>query len=133
MSPFRRALIHGINATYRWLPLVMGCHRRPERSFCWPGGRAFPVCARCTGELAGFLLAAATGWLVHPPVWMLAALMLPMIADGLAQALTRYESTNARRFLTGLLFGYALPVLLALGAGALFRFGVTLGQRMNGR
>ena len=37
---------------YKWLPIVFGCHCRPDRSFYWKG-KKFPLCARCTGELAG--------------------------------------------------------------------------------
>ncbi len=35
-------------------------------------------------------------------------LMAPMVADGLLQLLTPYESGNYRRLVTGILFGIAL-------------------------
>lgn len=40
--------------------------------------------------------------------------MVPMVADGTVQLLTRYESTNFRRVVTGFLFGYALCALSVL-------------------
>ncbi|HJB51594.1 MAG TPA: DUF2085 domain-containing protein, partial [Candidatus Oscillibacter pullicola] len=38
---------------WRWLPIIFGCHCRPDRSFHFRDGTPFPICARCTGELAG--------------------------------------------------------------------------------
>ncbi|GAB6397203.1 hypothetical protein MOB1_15250 [Faecalimonas mobilis] len=38
-------------------------------------------------------------------------LMMPLLIDGFLQFLTSYESTNSRRFVTGLLFGYAFACL----------------------
>ena len=40
--------------------------------------------------------------------------MVPMVVDGTVQLLTRYESTNFRRVVTGFLFGYALCALSVL-------------------
>lgn len=130
MHPLKRGLIHVINWLYIWLPRFTGCHRRADRSFHLPSGLAFPVCARCTGELAGMLLACCIGWLGTPPLWVLAVMLLPLVADGFLQLLTRYESTNPRRFWTGLLFGYALVMLTVWFFGQLFRFGVDLGHRL---
>ena len=127
MHPLRRGLIHGINWLYIWLPRLTGCHCRPERSFKWRGGLRFPVCARCTGELLGMLIAAATGWLGRPPLWALFVLLLPMVADGFLQLLTGYESTNPRRLVTGVLFGYAFAILLVWSAVAAWRLGVSIG------
>ena len=55
-----------------------------------------------------------------------------MVADGVIQARTTYESTNLKRFITGLLFGYGLMVLFLLSLGAAFAFGISLGQRWFG-
>ena len=93
---------------YRWLPRLFYCHCRPERSFFWRG-RQFPLCARCTGQLAGLLL-------------------LPMIADGTVQLLTRYESTNLRRLVTGTLFGLGLYELAAWAAVRAVSWGYGLGR-----
>lgn len=114
---------------YRWLPVVFGCHCRADRSFYWHGEK-FPICARCTGELAGMLLCAVSGWFFLPPVWLAAVLLVPMLADGFAQLCTRYESTNLRRLFTGTLAGYGGLSLAVLHTAALVRFGYGLGQRL---
>lgn len=44
--------------------------------------------------------------------WVYAILALPLVIDGLAQLMTRYESTNRRRLFTGLLFGFAVAGLI---------------------
>lgn len=92
-------------------------------------GRQFPLCARCTGELAGILLCLASFPLarlgVLPSLWLL----LPLVLDGGLQALTPYESGNGRRFATGLLFGYALANLFLQSTTAAFRYGLYLGSR----
>ena len=111
----------------KWLPIFFGCHCRPDRSFFYKG-KQFPVCARCTGELAGILAALATWWLYHPgPLWS-AALLLPLVLDGVIQLCTAYESRNRRRLWTGILFGYGLTSLLLLSAAWVFRQGYALGQ-----
>lgn len=93
--------------TYKWLPVVFGCHTRPDRSFFWKG-RQFPLCARCTGELVGGLFAILIFQMGHPPLWGLVLGMLPLLIDGYVQLKTSYESTNPRRLITGLLFGYCV-------------------------
>ena len=117
-----------LNGLYRWLPIICGCHCREDRSFHYKG-RPFPVCARCTGEVTGVLAAVCSVAFWHPPVWVAALLLVPMVADGVIQARTSYESTNPRRFVTGLLFGYGLMVLFLLSLYAAFSFGASLGER----
>lgn len=96
----------------KFLRIFFGCHCRPDRSFFWRG-KQFPICARCTGELIGILggipIIFAYGYAGLP---LMALLMAPMVADGLIQLLTSYESTNLRRLLTGILFGIAFDSLL---------------------
>ena len=48
-------------------------------------------------------------------VWLACGIVLclPLIADGFLQLLTTYESTNFKRILTGLPFGFGLGVLLS--------------------
>ncbi len=62
----------------------------------------------------------------HPSAYMSILLLIPLILDGGMQALTYYESTNKRRFLTGMLFGYALSNLFFLSTGYVFQYGYTL-------
>ena len=40
--------------------------------------------------------------------------MIPLIIDGFVQLKTQYQSTNARRFVTGVLFGYGLVSMFLL-------------------
>lgn len=115
----------------RWLPRVFGCHCRPERSFHYKG-KPFPICARCTGELVGMIGCGATFWLGSPGWALSLVLMLPMVLDGGMQALTRYESGNGRRLVTGILFGYALINLFLLSTSAAFRLGLAWGGQLAG-
>lgn len=112
---------------YRWLPIVFGCHCRPERSL-FLGGRKFPICARCTGELAGILTGMVCCFFFRPSVWICVILMLPMILDGLVQQLTSYESTNVKRLLTGTLFGFGSWMIFVISVSAVFWLGVQLGE-----
>jgi uncharacterized membrane protein len=95
-----------------WMKLMelgerAGCHQKPERSFFYHGYQ-FPVCARCTGAILGFLLAV--------PAYLLMGFLLPLsisgililLADWLLQAVKVKESTNRRRLITGLLGGYGV-------------------------
>ena len=120
-----------IRFIYKWLPIFCGCHQRPERSF-FVRGYQMPVCARCEGELIGILVALIAIWFVRPVWWLMALIMVPMIVDGLIQALTKYESNNWRRLITGLLFGFGITMLFFIATIALFKFGVGLGIRLRG-
>lgn len=112
---------------YVWLPRFCGCHCRDDRSFHYHG-RRFPVCARCTGELVGILAAALCyPWVRVSALWA-AVLMIPMVLDGGVQALTPYESTNTRRFVTGLLFGCGLLTLFFFTTACALRWGVQIGD-----
>lgn len=52
--------------------------------------------------------------------------MVPMIVDGFIQLLTRYESTNPRRCVTGFLFGYGLTSLFLLSSVIAYQIGYNL-------
>ena len=118
-----------IRFIYKWLPIFCGCHQRPERSF-FVKGYQMPVCARCEGELIGGLVSLIAIWFLRPPYWLMAAIMIPMAADGLIQAFTKYESTNLRRLVTGMLFGFGAGMILLMLGIAAFRFGLGLGLRI---
>ena len=98
--------------------LALGCHGHPERCLAWRG-RRMPICARCTGIVAGNL--AALPWFAAQglPGTGLAlaglALLLPAALDGGFQLTTRYRSGPARRLSTGLAAGFG-QALVALGA-----------------
>ena len=98
-----------------------GCHQIPERSFFIKGWQ-MPICARCFGMLCGegarlFFGKAKT----HPCFGII--IMLPLVIDGSVQFVSSYESTNTKRFITGVMFGYGflstIIVLLAAIIGRL--------------
>lgn len=111
---------------YQWLPIVFGCHCRPERSFFFRG-RQFPLCARCTGELLGILAAVGSWRLWRPSAGLALILLVPLVVDGLVQLCTAYESRNYRRLWTGVIFGYGLTALFFLSAAWVFHQGRLLG------
>ena len=112
---------------YRWLPILCGCHCMDERSF-YINNKKFPVCARCTGELAGILISLLFGFLYRLPVTAAIFLLLPMIVDGFVQALTSYNSTNARRFITGFMFGFGICTLFVISTMAALQFGIDMAH-----
>lgn len=115
---------------YKWLPIFFGCHCMDSRSFHYRNVR-FPICARCTGELAGILAAAILYAFVHPGLLWSALLLIPLVVDGGIQSLTRYESTNGKRFVTGILFGYGLANLFLLTTGLAFQWGARVGSQLT--
>lgn len=115
---------------YKWLPRFCGCHCRDDRSFHYHG-RRFPVCARCTGELVGILAAALCYPFFHTSVLWTLLMMLPMVLDGGVQALSSYESTNGKRFITGFLFGWGLLTLFLFSTLFAFDRGVQIGIELT--
>lgn len=95
----------------KFLRILCGCHAIPERSF-WYRGKPFPICARCTGELAGILMGILIVCIIgYPKFGIIVLMMIPLVVDGMLQKLTSYESQNGRRLITGILFGIALVFL----------------------
>ena len=95
---------------YLWLMRLgagVGCHQRPDRSFFWHG-KQFPICARCTGVLAGYIVALPTFLMVGGSLRISIFLMCVMFLDWLIQFLGMKESTNIRRFFTGISGGYGI-------------------------
>ena len=115
---------------YKWLPIIFGCHCRDDRSFHYKG-RRFPICARCTGELAGIVGSIIMFWFWRPNVIASLIMLFPLILDGFVQALTKYESTNARRLLTGILFGIGLASLFAESTIIAFEYGIEIGRTLK--
>ena len=72
-------------------------------------------------------------WVIgHPDAICSLVLLLPLVADGMLQLCTRYESGKFRRLVTGILFGYALANLLLLSSVAAFRRGFEAGLAWRG-
>ena len=90
-----------------------------------------PVCARCEGELLGAIAAIIAVWFIRPPYWLMAAFMIPMSADGLIQAFTEYESTNWRRLMTGILFGFGAALILIMFGIAAVKWGIVIGTGLR--
>lgn len=94
----------------------VNCHQQADRSF-FVNDNQMPFCARdlglLAGAVAGLLLFILLGRRV-PWTWLF-ALLVPMAVDGVAQAITDYESSNLLRLLTGALAGAAA----GYGAGTL--------------
>ena len=92
---------------------ISGCHQIPERSF-FLHGYQFPLCSRCTGILAGYLCSllflVVFNYFLSVPVCVI--FLFPLILDGVIQLIFNIISNNARRFVTGLLFGVGLMQLI---------------------
>ena len=83
----------------------VACHRKPERSFFYKG-KQFPVCARCTGMLLGYILFPFFLFNLMSLGLLNAFLLnMPAYIDGVTQGLGWRYSTNPLRFFTGLLSG----------------------------
>ncbi|WP_160680774.1 DUF2085 domain-containing protein [Clostridium sp. C8-1-8] len=90
------------------------CHKKPERSFFYKG-KDFPICARCTGILAGYFLGFLYLILIpHRNYFLEILFMLPIAIDGTGQYLQKCESTNIRRLATGILAGMSTICILSL-------------------
>jgi uncharacterized membrane protein len=94
------------------LKLSFGCHQLPHRSYFYKG-KQFPICARCTGIFLGYLagLAYAIIW-GNLSALVSLLLIMPLAVDGSLQYVTKKESTNNRRLITGILAGVGTDFLL---------------------
>lgn len=96
----------------KFLHALFLCHQLPERSFFFHG-RQFPICARCTGIFIGYLLGIGYALIFGKiPSYIALILILPLIIDGGFQHLRKWESTNIRRLITGMLAGIGTDYLL---------------------
>lgn len=91
----------------------MGCHQRADRSFCWKGYQ-FPVCARCAGVIIGYIITLPLYFIWDASFILCIAFAAIMFADWLIQYLQILESTNIRRFVTGVMGGYSIFTLQLL-------------------
>lgn len=120
-----------INGLYKWLPIICGCHCRDDRSFHYKGMK-FPVCARCTGILLGWILCLTTYWFVDISIPWLLLMIIPLMADGLIQHFTSYESGNLRRLFTGILFGYGTIAIFLYLSIIIYNIGLSVGKYIKG-
>ncbi|MBN2588188.1 MAG: DUF2085 domain-containing protein [Candidatus Fermentibacteraceae bacterium] len=88
------------------------CHRMQSRCIHLPWGPS-GLCARCTAFWFGLFLGTVA--MYRPrfrlPFWSGLPALLPLIADGLVQLCTTYQSSNPVRMLTGLAAGLGIAVV----------------------
>jgi uncharacterized membrane protein len=111
-----------LDAFMHWLGLGL-CHQLPERSF-FGGGVQLPVCARDTGIYVGFVISLIVIAALDrgrrrsgmTPWWVLAlggVFVAVMAWDGVTSYAGWRTTTNEIRLITGLLTGFALPLVVA--------------------
>ena len=90
------------------------CHRLENRSFK-VFGHVMPICARCTGQIIGFIVFLIIYHLnlTLPPI-LASILILPLLLDGFSQLFTLRKSNNALRFITGIIFALGLSSLMVV-------------------
>lgn len=87
-----------------------GCHQLPSRSLFFRGYQ-FPVCARCTGVIIGYIIAAPLYVITGVKCLLALAGGVCMLTDWLLQYFHVRTSTNKRRLITGILGGYGIMSL----------------------
>ncbi len=87
---------------------VSGCHQIPERCFKIKG-YIFPLCARCTGVAVGQIICIIL-LIFNIKVSLITAILFLLIMgfDWLIQYVKILKSNNTRRFITGILGGFAV-------------------------
>lgn len=87
----------------------VGCHQRTDRSFFYKEYQ-FPVCARCTGVIIGYIASVITIAFVLPDLLLGLIFCAIMFLDWFIQFVKIKESTNIRRLITGVLGGYGIII-----------------------
>ena len=72
------------------------------------------------------LLCIPVSFFWRPSALVSVLIMVPMVIDGFVQLLTRYESTNFRRFVTGFLFGWGFVSIHIVFHFFAYQFGYNL-------
>lgn len=90
------------------------CHQKANRSFFF-NNYQFPICARCTGLLIGYILGIIS-ILFNFKISINLSLffMVIMFIDWFIQHKQILYSTNIRRLLTGLFCGFGIINILAI-------------------
>ena len=101
-----------LHETLMEIGALLGCHQMPERSF-FIKGYQFPLCARCTGLLLGYLFGTLL-WVVEKMSIPICIIMCGfMYMDWKLQDLHVLPSTNIRRLVTGLMCGIGYIHIIA--------------------
>lgn len=85
----------------------LGCHQRPDRSL-FIKGYQFPVCARCTGVMSGYLFGIALWSFLKLNFVECILMCVPMLVDWGIQYLKIREATQSSRLVTGFLGGLGI-------------------------
>jgi len=90
---------------------VLMCHQLPERSFEL-FGQHMPLCSRDTGLVAGVVAACVASFAssklprILRSSWLAILSVVPLGIDGVMQLMDLWESTDAVRFLSGVIAGF---------------------------
>ncbi len=92
------------------------CHRKPERTFKIQG-HYFPVCSRCTGFYIGafsYFIYVYFNFVEYtlPLIFFAFFMTIPTFIDGITQLFGFRKSNNLLRFVTGLIGGIRLAILV---------------------
>lgn len=102
-----------------------GCHQKKSHSFVWHG-KQFPICARCTGVLLGYIVGFASYYYFTLSFKFVVLFAMILLFDWTLQFLKILHSTNLRRLITGLLcglgFGNMFMAVLSYISNLLFEF-----------
>ncbi|MEH7112974.1 DUF2085 domain-containing protein [Neobacillus niacini] len=91
---------------------LVPCHRMKSRSITLKG-YTLPICARCTGILAGYLFFPLLLLLnLNVPFWLGVLLNLPMVIDGWTQKRKFRMSNNSLRLSTGIVSGLGQSMII---------------------
>ena len=90
------------------------CHQKADRSF-FINNYQFPICARCTGLLIGYILGIISLFFNFKVSILLSVFFIfIMFVDWFIQHKNILYSTNIRRLLTGLLCGFGIINILSI-------------------
>lgn len=89
------------------------CHQKSERSFFFYNYQ-FPICARCTGLLLGYILGILSLFFNFKiSIGLSFILAIIMLIDWFIQHKKIYPSNNTRRVITGFLCGFGIVSIIA--------------------
>lgn len=107
------------------------CHRLPERSF-FIKGKQFPLCARCTGILLGYIIGIIINIIFKVDNLLLNVfLVIPTVIDGTGQYFGHWVSNNKRRFITGIIAGIGIIGLFFIVGTYGFNHGKSVGKKLR--
>lgn len=102
------------------------CHRRKDRSIV-VNGKVFPICARCMMMLIGYVFIIPLLFFSLPISFLAGVLLnVPMLLDGITQAMKKRESNNKLRMITGLLSGLGQSMIIVSVSSLLYQMILTL-------